>query len=175
MDATGAQVAQYVRKSFLSNLQLPSFLRQTGASVFLHGHSHLQYAVEVEGVLLLNPGSCGLPLDHRRGAPYTLLDYEAGRFTAEERRVPYDVDSFLREVRQSPEYEKAAGWNQLNLWQLCAARDYNRVFFQMLQEEKQLGCSQTVQEQNQAFHRALSRAKEYYENRAALRSTKRSE
>ena len=174
-DATGAQVAQYVRKSFLSNLQLPSFLRQTGASVFLHGHSHLQYAVEVEGVLLLNPGSCGLPLDHRRGAPYTLLDYEAGRFTAEERRVPYDVDSFLREVRQSPEYEKAAGWNQLNLWQLCAARDYNRVFFQMLQEEKQLGCSQTVQEQNQAFHRALSRAKEYYENRAALRSTKRSE
>ena len=53
-DATGAQVAQYVRKSLLSNPQLPSFLRQTGASVFLHGHSHLQYAVEVEGVLLLN-------------------------------------------------------------------------------------------------------------------------
>lgn len=103
------------------------------------------------------------------------MDYEAGRFTAEERRVPYDVDSFVRAVRQSPEYEKAAGWNQLNFWQLCAARDYNRVFFQMLQEEKQMGCSQTDQEQNQAFHRALSRAKAYYENRAALGSREQSE
>ena len=100
---------------------------------------------------------------------------EAGRFTAEERRVPYEMDSFVRVVRQSPEYEKVAGWIQLNLWQLCTARDHSRVFFQMLQEEKQLSCSQTVQEQNQAFHRALSRAKEYYENRAALRNTKRSE
>ena len=81
----------------------------------------------------------------------------------------------MRAVRQSPEYEKVAGWIQLNLWQLCAARNYNRVFFQMLQEEKRLGCSQTDQEQNQAFRRALSRTKEYYENRAALRSTKRSE
>ena len=55
-DATGAQVARYVRKSFLSNPQLPSFLRQTGASVFLHGHSHLQYAVEVEGGAASQPG-----------------------------------------------------------------------------------------------------------------------
>ena len=81
----------------------------------------------------------------------------------------------MRAVRQSPEYEKVAGWIQLNLWQLCAARDYNRVFFQMLQEEKRLGRSQTDQEQNQAFHRALSRTKEHYENRAVLGSEEQSE
>lgn len=49
------------------------------------------------------------------------------------------------------------------------------MFFRILQEENQLGHSQTDQEQNQAFHRALSRTKAYYENRTALGSGEQGE
>lgn len=135
-DASHQEVAQYVRESFLKLPHLPEVLQRVNAPVYLHGHSHLQYAVEVGGTLFLNPGSCGLPLDHQPGAPYTLLRFESGRFQVEERRVPYDVEETIAAARNSPAYQQAAGWYQLNSWQLRTARDCNRVFFRFLQEEQ---------------------------------------
>ncbi len=157
-DASHQEVAQYVRESFLKLPHLSEVLKRVNAPVYLHGHSHLQYAVEVGGTLFLNPGSCGLPLDHQPGAPYTLLRYESGRFQVEERRVPYDVEETIAAARNSPAYQQAAGWYQLNSWQLRAARDCNRVFFRFLQEEQQRSSPQTDQEHNLAFHKALALA-----------------
>lgn len=157
-DASHQEVAQYVRESFLKLPHLPEVLQRVNAPVYLHGHSHLQYAVEVGGTLFLNPGSCGLPLDHQPGAPYTLLRFESGRFQVEERRVPYDVEETIAGARNSPAYQQAAGWYQLNSWQLRTARDCNRVFFRFLQEEQQRSSPQTDQEHNLAFHKALALA-----------------
>ncbi len=162
-DATHEEVAQYVRESFLADPQLPKFLCGINAQVFLHGHSHLQYAVDVGGTLFLNPGSCGLPLDHQTGAPYTLLHYRSGDFRVEERRVPYDVEAFVDAVTRSPEHRKTEGWDQLNIWQLRAARDHNRVFFRFLNEEQRRTHPQTAQEQNEAFRTTLFLTREYYE------------
>lgn len=77
-DATHQEVAQYVKESFGKIPNLLEVLCRVNAQVYLHGHNHLQYAVEIGGTLFLNPGSCGLPLDQQRGAPYTLLRYESG-------------------------------------------------------------------------------------------------
>ncbi|MGI6254518.1 MAG: metallophosphoesterase family protein [Acutalibacter sp.] len=136
--------------------------RSAGARVFLHGHNHLQYSLELDGVLYVNPGSCGMPLDHRPGAPYTLLRYEDGVFSVEERRVAYDLERTVEEYRNSPYYQAAPGWCQMLIWQLQTARDHNRVLFQMLQEEQERCSPQTDSQHNQVFRRAVERTKEWY-------------
>lgn len=172
-DASHQEVAQYVRESFLKLPHLPEVLQRVNAPVYLHGHSHLQYAVEVGGTLFLNPGSCGLPLDHQPGAPYTLLRFESGRFQVEERRVPYDVEETIAAARNSPAYQQAAGWYQLNSWQLRTARDCNRVFFRFLQEEQQRSSPQTDQEHNLVFHKALALAQAACQQRKPARDLPR--
>lgn len=164
-DATRQEVAQYVKESFWKNPNLPEVLSRVNAQVYLHGHNHLQYAVEIGGILFLNPGSCGLPLDQQSGAPYTLLRYDSGSFSVEERRVPYDVENVVRNVMRFPKYREAAGWYQLISWQLRTARDHSRLFSRFLKEEQKHTCPRTDQENNQVFHRALSRTWEYYKSR----------
>ena len=130
----------------------------SGVDVVVFGHSHRYVQEERDGVLWLNPGSCGLPLDYQPGAPSTLLRYESGRFQVEERRVPYDVEETIAAARNSPAYQQAAGWYQLNSWQLRTARDCNRVFFRFLQEQQRRSSPQTDQEHNLVFHKALALA-----------------
>ena len=86
------------------------------------------------------------------------MRFESGRFQVEERRVPYDVEETIAAARNSPAYQQAAGWYQLNSWQLRTARDCNRVFFRFLQEQQRRSSPQTDQEHNLVFHKALALA-----------------
>lgn len=162
-DATHEEVASWAKECFLENPQLPALVQRTGADVVIHGHSHLQYTLECDNVLYLNPGSCGLPLDHQPGAPYTLLCYENGEFSVEERRVRYDVEKTIKECRATEFYRKSRGWCELNFWQLRTARDHNRVLGRFLQEERENSHPVTDQEFNWAFYRALERTRKFYE------------
>lgn len=69
-----------------------------GASlqVIVFGHSHLQFHRERDSALLVNPGSVGLPFDGDRRAAYAL--WRGGR-EFELRRVEYDSDAYIAEVR----------------------------------------------------------------------------
>ena len=79
-------------------------------SLLLGGHTHAQLTRVVEGRLLVNPGSVGLPF---RGFPlggpqpispwaeYGLVRLERGRFSVELRRTSYDVEAMLRHVIDS--------------------------------------------------------------------------
>ena len=161
-DATREEVCAFAKEGFEANTRLPELARRAAVDVVIHGHSHLQYALTIGDVLYLNPGSCGLPLDHQLGAPYTLLCYENGRFSTEERRVVYNLEETLRYCESTPFYQEAKGWCELNFWQLRTARDHSRVFFQFLQEQQEIDRPQIDQEHNLALHRALARTKEYY-------------
>ena len=151
-DATHQEVAQYVKESFGKIPNLLEVLSRVNAQVYLHGHNHLQYAVEIGGTLFLNPGSCGCP-SISKGERLHLLRYESGSFNVEERRVPYQVERVLEQTLRSPQYAEAAGWYQLNSWELRRARDCSRVFFRFLRENQERACPRTDQENNQVFHR----------------------
>jgi hypothetical protein len=84
-------------------------LKTTPDGIYVFGHTHVQWHARFSGVLLVNPGSCGLPLDGDSAAPYTILD-EAGDVTVLERRVPYDVEGFACDIKNSPLYSEAAVW-----------------------------------------------------------------
>ena len=68
------------------------------ADVLVMGHTHLPYAKEVAGVLLVNDGSAGKPKDGDPRAAYALLEVGA-EVEATFRRVPYDVEAAAAAVR----------------------------------------------------------------------------
>jgi predicted phosphodiesterase len=78
--------------------------------LMLAGHAHVQLARVVDGTLVVNPGSVGLPF---RGLPlgelqaispwaeHALVRIEDGRLSVDLRRTDYDVDGMLRRTIDS--------------------------------------------------------------------------
>jgi len=78
--------------------------------LMLAGHTHVQLVRAVEGTLVVNPGSVGLPF---RGVPlgelqlispwaeYALVRIEDGRLSVDLRRAPYDVEGMLQRTIES--------------------------------------------------------------------------
>jgi hypothetical protein len=64
---------------------------QVAESVLICGHTHIAWVRENSGWLALNPGSVCGPLDGFVGAEYALLAWENGCWSAELRRVKYDI------------------------------------------------------------------------------------
>lgn len=59
------------------------------------GHTHIPYCLELDRVTVLNPGSVGQPRDGDPRCSYAII--ENGR--VEIRRVKYDIDQTLRQMR----------------------------------------------------------------------------
>ncbi len=161
--ATRREVTEFARGFFEGNPALSDLWDRSGADVVLHGHSHLQYALEADGVLYLNPGSCGSPCDQRPGAPYTLLRYENGRFAVEERRVEYDIERAVEEYRRSETYRQAPSWSEMVIHAVETGRDFTRVLFRFLEEEQEKSRPKTDAEHNEAFRRAFLRTEKTWE------------
>lgn len=82
------------------------------AKVVLCGHTHMPRMVGIGGVLVVNPGSVGLPgyrdsqpVPHvmEAGMPharYAVADRRNGDWTAELRAVPYDYEAAARQAEQ---------------------------------------------------------------------------
>ena len=82
--------------------------------VYVFGHTHSQWHLQFGDVLLLNPGSCGLAVDcGEPGAPYTLLRVENGTWRVEERRVKYDIEATIADVKRSGQYAAAPEWSEM--------------------------------------------------------------
>ena len=62
--------------------------------IYVFGHSHIQwsYRDEDKDIYLINPGSCGLPLDGiKDSVPYTVLEIgDDGSVDIEEKRIAFD-------------------------------------------------------------------------------------
>lgn len=63
------------------------------------GHTHRQMILSdvVEGIVIINPGTVGLPLDGDPRAAWALLDIDKGR--VEPRRVGYDNSNLIKDLR----------------------------------------------------------------------------
>lgn len=106
--------------------------------VYIFGHSHQQwhYSSQDGKKLLLNPGSCGLPVDCvDAGLPYTILDLSAGGgITVEERRVAFDTGGYIQTLRQSEQYEKANVWSRIVIKEWQDRREYMAFFLAFAEE-----------------------------------------
>ena len=106
--------------------------------VYIFGHSHIQWSFQDKdrGVYLLNPGSCGLPLDGIRDSiPYTVLEIaKDGQVRIEERRVPFDKAAYARALMQSDQYTKARVWSTLILREWTLAREHIHFFLSFAEQ-----------------------------------------
>lgn len=67
------------------------------------GHTHLPYVLSVAGRTVINPGSVGQPRDGDPRASYAI--WQDGRI--ELKRVAYDLEDLVQQIRQSPLPEQA--------------------------------------------------------------------
>ena len=93
----------------------------------LFGHSHIQWSYQsADGKkTLLNPGSCGLPLDCiKEGVPYTILEIsENGVIVVEEKRVPFPMEEYIEALRQSDQFTEANVWSKVVMVELRTKRE----------------------------------------------------
>lgn len=113
---------QDVQNTLAKNEALQAQLKDMPGGVYIFGHTHSQWHARFGDVLLVNPGSVGLPVDCTHfGAPYTLLTVKNGCCTVEERRVIYDAEMLIAQVKQTDQYRAARVWSEMifSEWRTC--------------------------------------------------------
>lgn len=72
-------------------------LKDVQADVICVGHTHRPFCLELDGKRVINPGSVGQPRDGDPRAAYAVIENGNVEF----RRVDYDIDAALRQMRES--------------------------------------------------------------------------
>lgn len=131
----GADPAKILSDMAAERERDPVFLEAVSGlekGVYIFGHSHIQwsYRDRGQGIYLINPGSCGLPLDGIRDSiPYTVLEItEAGQVNVEEKRVPFDKAAYAGEFTGTGQFREARVWSSVILREWMLAREHIHYF-----------------------------------------------
>ena len=135
---TKEQLANDIQKDNDADEVLQERLRELSDGVYIFGHSHLQWSYRANGgrIALINPGSCGLPLDCLFGTvPYAMLEIaDNGAVSVDERRVPFDVKCYAETLLKSTQYEQAKIWTKVILKEVLTAREHLMPFLVFLED-----------------------------------------
>lgn len=106
--------------------------------VYIFGHTHVQwsYGASDGKVLLINPGSCGLPLDAiTDSVPYAILTIaENGEASVEEIRVPFSMADYIEELKKTTQYVEANVWCKVIFKELLSAKEHMYYFLRYAEE-----------------------------------------
>ncbi len=83
-------------------------LEDKGIGAVAFGHLHIAYTRKWRNLFLVDVGSCGLPRDEDLRASYAILSWQVRSWVAEIRRVAYDVQAVVKQIKTSgiPNAEK---------------------------------------------------------------------
>jgi len=111
-----------------------SIINQIDANVIIFGHNHLQKYAYCGDKLIINPGSCGQPLDCNTAAAYTIIEETSGGFNVFEKRVAYDIEAMISQAKEAMTYQKGRIWSELVFLSLRTAKDHSRIFFDIAEQ-----------------------------------------
>ena len=121
--------------------QDPKFQEKIAAledGVYIFGHSHVQWKFQAKdrNVVLINPGSCGLPLDAIRDSiPYSIMTVlDDATVEVEEIRVPFDKAAYVEELKKTTQFTEARVWTEVIIRELLTAREHLTFFLQFVNE-----------------------------------------
>ncbi|MCL2517661.1 MAG: metallophosphoesterase family protein [Oscillospiraceae bacterium] len=114
--------------------EIKSQIDQIDAKIIVFGHNHLQSYGYCGDKLIINPGSCGQPLDFNTAAPYTIVDTDD--YSVTEKRVTYDIESVIEYAKNSAMYEKGKIWVDLVFLALKTGKDYFGILFEIAHQIK---------------------------------------
>lgn len=106
--------------------ELDEMLAGHVATVMAGGHTHIQMVRQHNGMMIVNVGSVGEPLEQMPvkettrilpWAEYTIINWVDGLLGIEARRVPYDLTAVKEAVARSdmPSGVKEGVWSRLDL------------------------------------------------------------
>jgi len=98
------------KKEILSRSDALADILALPKGIYLFGHNHLQFYMEYEGRIFINPGSCGVSCDCDTTAAYTILEYCENGWEVIERRVKYDLNLTAKGLRNSSFTVEAPFW-----------------------------------------------------------------
>ncbi|MCL2378971.1 MAG: metallophosphatase family protein [Defluviitaleaceae bacterium] len=127
MEAVSFSREEYLTQARAALLDCPEALAEINAmpmGIYLFGHNHVQFHMEYEGRLFINPGSCGEPLDLDARASYTILTVDGADWAVTERRVKYDSNLVVEGLTTSGYGAYAPVWSEIMMLELLTARDY---------------------------------------------------
>lgn len=106
--------------------------------IYLFGHSHVQWSYKASGrnVYLVNPGSCGLPLDGIiDSVPYAVLTIrENGEMEIENVRIPFDKQQYTDQLKTTTQFTEANVWSRVILRELITAREHLTFFLEYAEQ-----------------------------------------
>ena len=133
---------EYVKKDITAFIEGDKlFMDELAAlddGIYIFGHSHIQWSYKVPGreVYLVNPGSCGLPLDGILGSmPYTIISIDdEGSVKIDECRVPMDKEKYIDSLKQTSQYAEARVWTEVIIRELETAKEHIGFFLKFVDE-----------------------------------------
>ena len=141
MDVTPEGYRQDVHRLFRQDPGFQSALSVLEEGVYLFGHSHVQWNWQDADrkVFLVNPGSCGLPLDFIHGSvPYTVLSVsEGGTVSIEEVRVPFDKQGYAEVLRNSEQFREANVWTKVIMKEWLKTHEHMTFFLEFAEQYAQ--------------------------------------
>lgn len=137
-EITAESLRSELRHYYDTSEMLRQRLSELENGVYVFGHSHVQWShVSEDGkTVLINPGSCGLPLDGIAGTvPYTILDIsDNGDISVEEKRLPFDTEAYITLLKQSGQFKEARVWSNVIVRELRTAREHMYFFIRYVNE-----------------------------------------
>jgi len=137
---------EYLPRAQCSLLSCPDRVAEIEAmpkGIYLFGHNHLQFHMEYDGRVFVNPGSCGDPLNWDTRASYTILDMSESGFEVEERRVAYDLTQVICGIQTSGFFKYSPMWSKVMELQLLNGRDYSMFFvLHLVETGKKMGTTE---------------------------------
>ncbi len=128
-------------------------IRDYPGDICLYGHNHLQFLGQVAGKTLLNPGSCGMPADYDKRAPFALIKAEEDEVKIQLERVEYDVAATIQAVLDFKGFPYADFWGRLRAAILQTGSDIPMSRF--WQHAQKIG-SGAFPLSNQLWHEAVT-------------------
>jgi predicted phosphodiesterase len=113
-DRDPVKLCLFKKAGFLSDGRQPPrldrVLQQIAEPVLVCGHTHIPWQQREGSQMVLNPGSVGASIDGDVRAQYALLTWQGGRWQAEQRMVPYDLERIRAAFAESGFLQRGGGF-----------------------------------------------------------------
>lgn len=129
---TPSKYIEIIKQKLRDDKKLKDRLAQLPDGVYAYGHNHIQMHIEIDNKLILNPGSCGVPLDIPNSAAYSVLETTDSGWHVEELRIPYDLEETIKDFRESHLYSYARVWCEVLIKDLKIGRTHMGYFLNFI-------------------------------------------
>jgi Predicted phosphoesterase len=131
---TREEYINIINNTLSTDDNLKSVLGRIPDGIYTFGHTHVQWYLQIENKLLINPGSCGLSLDCLPGASYTIIDISNSNWQVLERRVQYDIEKAIDNLLKSELYQKAKVMSSIVIDELRTGLSQIHAFFVFIKD-----------------------------------------